>query len=48
LTAALRGAEFVGKDEAMQRLVHLVARFHDPMTWKTDVERRVIDLRLGR
>lgn len=48
MTAALRGADFIGKEEALQRLLQLIAQFHDPMTWKTDVERRVIDVRLGR
>ena len=42
------GEPFASKNEAMQRLQLLLARVHDPVTWKTDVEKRVDLIRLGQ
>ncbi len=50
--AALEGAlsqrDFVEKNEAQETLRALLACVHDPITWKTDVQRRIVDVRLGR
>ena len=42
------GEAFATKDDALQRLEHLIARVHDPLTWKMDVAKRVDLIRLGQ
>jgi hypothetical protein len=42
------GEPFVGMTEAMKRLQIVLAKVHDPMTWKHDVEKRIDLIRLGQ
>ncbi len=42
------GEAFVGTTDAMKRLQLLLAKVHDPLTWKADVEKRIDLIRLGQ
>jgi hypothetical protein len=46
--AVQNGERFAGKEVAMKRLQQLLARVHDPLTWKADVEKRIDLIRLGQ
>jgi hypothetical protein len=40
--------EFVSQPEALQRLEQLLNRVHDPLPWRTDIDKRVDQMRLGQ
>jgi hypothetical protein len=39
---------FATTDEALRRLQQMLSRVHDPLTWRTDVEKRIDLIRLGQ
>ncbi|WP_293813706.1 phage/plasmid replication protein [uncultured Aquitalea sp.] len=39
--------DFIDLDETLERIGRLVYRIHDAPTWKSDVEKRINDMRLG-
>lgn len=41
------GEPMITDSEAMQRLKNLISRVHEPMTWRTDVTKRIDSIRLG-
>ena len=42
-----RNKSDVSKDDALYRLGWLMDRLHDPLTWESDVQRRMNEMRLG-
>ena len=48
LQARLQNEVGLPASEATTHLLRMLARIHDPVTWKADVERRLVDMRLGR
>lgn len=42
------GEPMITDAEAMQRLENLISRVHEPMTWHTDVTKRIDSIRLGQ
>lgn len=48
LHSAQRGqGEIPSRQEALERLDALIRKIHDPLTWQTDVQRRIEQIRLG-
>ena len=48
LHACLQNKDSLPAREATKQLLQMLARIHDPVTWNADVERRLVDMRLGR
>jgi hypothetical protein len=44
----LHGKAMVSNTEALQHLQGLLFHIHDPLTWKTDVQKRIDAIRLGK
>ena len=44
----MHGKEMVSNKEALLHLQGLLAHVHDPLTWKTDVQKRIDVIRLGK
>jgi len=42
------GEDMISDTEAMIRLESLIARVHEPMTWRNDVTKRMDSIRLGQ
>lgn len=42
------GEDMISDAEAMSRLENLIARVHEPMTWRNDVSKRMDSIRLGQ
>ncbi len=42
------GEDMISDAEAMGRLENLIARVHEPMTWRNDVSKRMDSIRLGQ
>lgn len=42
------GQPMITDAEAMQRLEKLITKVHEPMTWQTDVTKRIDSIRLGQ
>lgn len=42
------GEEMISSTEAMKRLELLIAKVHEPLTWQTDVSKRIDAIRLGQ
>jgi hypothetical protein len=40
--------DFVSHPQALERLQSLLERVHDPLTWRTDIDKRVDQMRLGQ
>lgn len=48
LHALQHGEQTASMAEAVERMEKLVARVHDPLTWKVDVDKRMAKMRLGQ
>ncbi|MBU6484469.1 MAG: hypothetical protein KGL35_16015 [Bradyrhizobium sp.] len=44
----LQNQDSLPAGEATKCLLRMLARIHNPVTWNADVERRLVDMRLGR
>lgn len=42
------GEDMISNAAALNRLENLITRVHDPLTWKTDVTKRIDSIRLGQ
>lgn len=42
------GQPMISDADAMQRLEKLISKVHEPMTWQTDVTKRIDSIRLGQ
>lgn len=42
------GETMISNAEALRRLDNLIAKVHEPLTWKTDVTKRIDSIRLGQ
>lgn len=48
IKCVMQGKDMVSNAEALQHLQGLLFNVHDPLTWKTDVQKRVDALRFGK
>lgn len=48
MDCVLHGKAMVSNTEAQAHLQGMLARIHDPLTWKTDVQKRIDAIRLGK